>query len=691
MLEYKLLSITEENLSKESTVIKNIYECIEKGHSWYFDAGAGAGKTYTLIETLKYIINQKSQALKKHHQKILCITYTNVAANEIKDRLGSTSLIEVSTIHDCVWKIISPYQEQLVKIHGENLLEEISQINNSLNTESWAERYRKLSKEEQSKLLSAMLERKKDYYKYKGNSSDAFKSAFSEIEASFPDLLRNVGNFKKIIDALIKLQNFQQASLKIQQKSDNFLRVNYDARFNNDKLEKMRISHETLLKYTLKIISGNDILKQIICDKYPVILVDEYQDTSSLVIDCLYLIEMHSKEIKHPFIVGYYGDVKQNIYDAGVGIKFNNIHKGIKRVEKTFNRRSSPQIISIANKIRNDSLHQESIYNDFPLGEVSFYNINIEREDIIDFYIKKWNINEKNQLHCLELTNEKVAEQSGFIEFYNFFRNSKWYSLGRNFDLLREHILSLDENKLGVIQKLLFRLLDFRAKSNKDETTLLDIFKKNDLNGIVINDLRKLVDILQTITGDTLEEYIANIFKLYKKGNYRYDLCIKHVFAEEIRSPEEFKQFILNQLYYFSEDQENSDEDIANYEKSVNDFMKISMSILDLWYSFVTDTCQGKTLYHTYHGTKGREFDNVIIFMNSRFGRKAQYFHDLLNVLSVKNEQNEAGTAIESARNLLYVAVTRAVKNLCVVYFDDLTGIDNSVKEVFVEIKYELL
>lgn len=69
MLEYKLLSITKENLSRESAVIKNIYQCIEKGHSWYFDAGAGAGKTYTLIETLKYIISQKSKVIKKKSPK----------------------------------------------------------------------------------------------------------------------------------------------------------------------------------------------------------------------------------------------------------------------------------------------------------------------------------------------------------------------------------------------------------------------------------------------------------------------------------------------------------------------------------------------------------------------------------------------------------------------------------------------
>lgn len=690
-MKYKLLSITNDNLFREKTVISDIYECIDNEQNWYFDAGAGAGKTFTLIETLKYIISQKSKVLKKHHQKILCITYTNVAANEIKDRLGSTSLIEVSTIHDCVWKIISPYQDQLVKIHEQKLIEEISQIKNSLNTETWAERYRELSAEEQKNLLDTMLERKRDYYKHKGDTSAAFRAAFPEIEASFRNILRNVGNFKKTIEALIKLHNFQETILKIEQKSDKFLRVKYDARFNGDKLEKMRISHETLLKYTLKIISENNLLKQIICDQFPIILVDEYQDTSPLVIECLYIIEEYSKKIKHPFIVGYYGDVKQNIYESGVGIKFKSIHKNIKRIEKIFNRRSSPQIITVANKIRNDTLHQESIYNNFPLGEVSFYNIDKDRQEIIDFYINKWNINEKNQLHCLEITNEKVAEQSGFIEFYNFFKNSRWYSLGRNFELLREHILSLDENKLGVTQRLLFRLLDFRAKTSKDSTMLVDIFKKNHLNAIVIDDLRKLVDTLQTITGDTLEEYIDNIFNLYNKGDYRYDLCIKYTIAEEISSPDEFKQFILNQLYYFLEDKENSDEDIIGYEKSVNDFMKIDMSILDLWYSFVTDTCQDKVLYHTYHGTKGKEFDNVIIFMNSRFGRKAQYFQELLSVLPLKNQQNEIGTDIESARNLLYVAVTRAVRNLCIIYFDDMTGIDASVANVFGEIKYELL
>lgn len=675
---------------REQSAINLICECIRNEESWYFDAGAGAGKTFTLIETLKYIIGLKSKALKKHNQKILCITYTNVAANEIKERLGSTSLIEVSTIHDCVWKIISPYQAQLVKIHEQKLIEEITKMIYATNTETWAERYRALSEEEQANLLKIMLKRKNDYYKHKSDGAVAFREVFSEVATTFQDILSNIGNFKKIIDTLIKFHNFQDALLKIQEKNNKFLKVKYDARFNNDKLEKMRISHNTLLEYTLKIISENNLLKQIICDQYPIVLVDEYQDTSSLIIESLSLIEKHSKMIGHSFIVGYYGDVKQNIYENGVGIHFKNIHTNIKRIEKTFNRRSSPQIISVANKIRNDGLCQESIYNDFPLGELSFYNLNIGRQEFIDFYFSKWNINKDNKLHCLELTNEKVAEQSGFIEFYNFFRNSKWYTLGRNFEFLREHILSLDENKLGITQKLLFRIIDFKAKANKDSTMLVDIFRKSHLNGVNITDLRKLVDNLQSITGNTLEEYLTNIFYLYNNGDSHYDLCIEYIITEEIKSLDDFKQFLLNQLYYFSEDQEYSEEDTVKYKKEVNDFLKINMTILDLWYSFVTDTYQGEVIYHTYHGTKGREFDNVIIFMNSRFGRKEQYFKNLLTVLPVKNEQNEIGTDIESARNLLYVAVTRAVINLCIVYFDDLTGTDNPVTEVFEEIKHTL-
>ena len=689
-MNYEILHISPENIAREKQVFEDISKCISNKKSWVFDAGAGAGKTYALIQTLKLIIDLTGRDLKKHNQKILCITYTNVAADEIKERLGATTLIDVSTIHDCVWNIIAPHQKQLIEIHREKLLHEVDGIKRSLETEKWAEKYRILSGEEQSLLLEIMDSKKLIYYKHKRDNATDFRAEFTDINERFPKLLSNVKYFNKVIDRLFRIQNYEETIAKIDENDRKFTKVKYDARFNDDRLEKMRISHDTLLEYTQKLVSMNDMLKQIICDQYPFVLVDEYQDTNPLVIQTLSSVDKYAKKIAHTFLVGYYGDVKQNIYDKGVGSNFRSIHKGLERVEKVFNRRCSPEIISIANKIRNDGLIQESIYEEFPDSSVSLYNMEVDRQDFITAYTKKWNIDDKNKLHCFELTNERVAEQSGFPEIYNFFKNSKWYKIGKRYDFLRDHVLSLDKNKLGVVQKLLFRILDFRYKLGHDATMLVDVFREKYLKDVNVLTLRKLLEKMQNISGETLEEYVTNIFNAYRKGDDKYDKCIDYVVAEEIKSYQELKQFVLNKLFYFSENEEDPDEDIQESEKEVDNLFKISMNTFELWHDFITDTCTGEVIYHTYHSTKGREFDNVIIFMNSRFGRKNEYFSNLLKVLLDKNEKQEVGTDLESARNLLYVAVTRATKNLCIVYLDDLGEDIQPVQTVFGEIKSKL-
>ncbi|QEL40131.1 hypothetical protein BSR23_008530 [Vibrio parahaemolyticus] len=52
---------------------------LEENRSFYFLAGAGAGKTYALVETLKYSLNQSMQKLDRSGSRIACITYTNAA------------------------------------------------------------------------------------------------------------------------------------------------------------------------------------------------------------------------------------------------------------------------------------------------------------------------------------------------------------------------------------------------------------------------------------------------------------------------------------------------------------------------------------------------------------------------------------------------------------------------------------
>lgn len=95
------------------TAFKQISQYIEESKSFVLEAGAGSGKTYTLIQTLNYLIQNKGDDLKKATQKIVCITYTNVAKNEIKDRIENNELVLVSTIHEFLWGSIKQYQKQL--------------------------------------------------------------------------------------------------------------------------------------------------------------------------------------------------------------------------------------------------------------------------------------------------------------------------------------------------------------------------------------------------------------------------------------------------------------------------------------------------------------------------------------------------------------------------------------------------
>ncbi len=88
------------------TVMEKINSCLEYKKNFLLSGGAGSGKTYTLIQTLHHVMQSNSKA------HVACITYTNVAADEIKERSPYTKL-RVSTIHDFLWDEIKEYQKNL--------------------------------------------------------------------------------------------------------------------------------------------------------------------------------------------------------------------------------------------------------------------------------------------------------------------------------------------------------------------------------------------------------------------------------------------------------------------------------------------------------------------------------------------------------------------------------------------------
>ena len=85
-------------------------------------AGPGAGKTYFLINNIKEMFKRDTKIYGSKSKKILCITYTNSAVDEIKSRLeGYENNIEICTIHSFIIEyIIQFYQDELKKIMKED-------------------------------------------------------------------------------------------------------------------------------------------------------------------------------------------------------------------------------------------------------------------------------------------------------------------------------------------------------------------------------------------------------------------------------------------------------------------------------------------------------------------------------------------------------------------------------------------
>ncbi len=93
--------------------LESTRSCIDNNECFRLEAGAGAGKTFSLIESIKYLIAHRADELLRREQRIACITYTNVAKDEIKQRTDNHPVIIAETIHGFSWSLLSSYQDKL--------------------------------------------------------------------------------------------------------------------------------------------------------------------------------------------------------------------------------------------------------------------------------------------------------------------------------------------------------------------------------------------------------------------------------------------------------------------------------------------------------------------------------------------------------------------------------------------------
>jgi len=101
--------------SPDTAADEDILACITAtpARPFVVTAGAGSGKTTSLIKALERVIAHCGADMLARRQRVACITYTEVAANEIREEVASDKLVHVSTIHSFYWTVASTFQADI--------------------------------------------------------------------------------------------------------------------------------------------------------------------------------------------------------------------------------------------------------------------------------------------------------------------------------------------------------------------------------------------------------------------------------------------------------------------------------------------------------------------------------------------------------------------------------------------------
>ena len=273
-------------------------------------AGAGSGKTKALTHRFAFLV----KALGIPPGNILCVTFTNKAAGEMKKRVRTL-------IGDgCDTSLITTYHGFCVRV----LREDIGRL-------FYPENFIILDISDQKKILEEIyneLELKLDH------------SSFEKILKKIDLLKGNTEYVGQLIntDVQISTENAKNLDDRIVQMYLQRQKKVFGLDFND------------LINFTFVLFEKFDIVKEKWQDKLNYIQVDEFQDSSMRE---LRLINTLSQKNKNLFVVG---DPDQNIYEwrgakVEILVEFDKSHEPTQTVLMNQNYRSTPEILAVANEL----------------------------------------------------------------------------------------------------------------------------------------------------------------------------------------------------------------------------------------------------------------------------------------------------------------------------------------------------
>lgn len=603
----KTITLEEYSIDNhiDDHVEKEIQDCFstEDPKCFFVFAGAGSGKTRSLINTLTFLDKERGKSLLMKGKQIAVITYTNAACDEISRRLQYKPIFSVSTIHSFLWDLIKSYQADIKEWVTQFIQKEIEEL--------------------QQKQV-------------KGRGGKAGEKRAEDI--------------KKKTERLAKIETVKKFSYN--PNGDN---VGYDS-----------LSHSEVVKMSTEFIATEPTMQDILTAKYPILLIDESQDTKKELVDALLIV---CEKYKDRFIVGMFGDTMQRIYNDGKDNLADCIPDEWVKPVKVMNHRSANRIVALANSIRStiDGQKQQA-RSDVEKGIVRLFiaSTSDDKESVekkaADFMAQDtgdigWN--DDTQYKSLILEHHMAASRFGFADLYMPLNSS-----GKFDTSLRDGSIT----ELSILSKLVSPLVEAYQSGNDFEVS--KIVRKNsplldkEAFAFESDDQTKMLE-----KAGSAVESLTNLWK-----DEKIPSCLEVL--KNIRDTRLFK--VGNRVdELLTEFSQGENEKVT----ALRNALAVPFCELKKYSSYVTDN----TRFATHQGVKGLEFPRVMVIMDDAqargflfsyeklFGAKAQSDTD------VKNKRDGKDTSITRTARLFYVACTRAKKSLAVVaYTENMESVKNT-------------
>lgn len=281
-------------------------------------AGAGSGKTRTLIYRVAYLLEQGIPP-----ERILLLTFTNKAAKEMMRRVSDLLGNELTSLWGGTFHSIG---NRILRRHAKAL--------------GYGADFTILDREDAKDLLDACIgEMKIDVKATRFPKADVVTDIFSlsiNKERSVEDILKE--QFQYFTALAPQIQALQECYTKRKQAAN-------------------AMDFDDLLCLWLKLLKENAEIREQYQRRFQFILVDEYQDTNKIQGD---LIDLLAAKHHNVMVVG---DDSQSIY-SWRGANFQNIIKfpdrypnaKVYRIETNY--RSTPEILTLANAIMACNVNQ---------------------------------------------------------------------------------------------------------------------------------------------------------------------------------------------------------------------------------------------------------------------------------------------------------------------------------------------